>query len=211
MGLFERKPQTTSAAPLYSVGNQKTILVMGLGNPDKEHEGTRHNIGFMTLEHFAKANDFPGWTAKNDLKCHLTSHNLGESKVILVKPMTYMNNSGEAAQVIQHFYRIYNKDTLAVYDELAIPFGQLRTRMGGSDAGHNGVKSLIQHLGEDFSRLRIGIGSEVSQMADAANFVLSKFSQEEQASLPKILNEANVLITEFIFSGSLPHETRSAV
>ena len=122
-----------------------------------------------------------------------------------------MNDSGQAAQAVQRFYRVYNQNTLAVYDELAIPFGQLRSRLGGSDAGHNGVKSLIEHIGDDFGRLRIGIGSEVSKKADAANFVLGKFTKEEQESLPLVIKEANAMITEYIFGGSLPHDTRSVL
>ena len=98
---------------------------------------------------------------------------------------------------------------MAVYDELAITVGQLRTRLGGSDAGHNGVKSLIQHIGDDFGRLRIGIGSTVSEKADAAEFVLGKFTKKEQESLPLIIREANALITEYIFGGGFSAETRS--
>src|SRR3990167_6644428 len=184
---------------------------MGRGNRGKEHEGTRHNISFAVLDHFAQKNDFPTWIVKKDLRCEISSANLGENRVILCKPTTFMNLSGEAAQAIQHFYRVYNQNTLAVYDELAIPFGQLRTRLGGLDAGHNGVKSLIQRLGEDFGRLRIGIGSEVAQKAEASDFVLSKFSKAEQAILPKILQETNALITEYIFSGESPHNTRTVL
>ena len=137
--------------------------------------------------------------------------NMGESRVILCKPTTFMNLSGEATQAVQRFYRVYNQQTLAVYDELAMPFGQLRTRVGGSDAGHNGVKSLIQHLGDDFSRLRIGIGSEAAKKADTADYVLKQFSKQEQGHLPLILREANALITEFIFGESLSPETRTII
>jgi PTH1 family peptidyl-tRNA hydrolase len=136
---------------------------------------------------------------------------MGENRVILCKPAIFMNNSGKAAQAVQQFYRVYNQNTLAVYDELAIPFGSLRTRLGGSDAGHNGVKSLIQHLGDDFGRLRIGVGTDISQKADAAGFVLGKFTKQEQLGLPQISREANAVITEYIFSGELPHETRSVL
>jgi PTH1 family peptidyl-tRNA hydrolase len=209
MALFQRKLQDTSKAPLYTLGAHKTILIVGLGNPGKEHQASRHNIGFEILDEFAKKNDFPGWLAKKDLKSEITVQNLGENRVVLCKPTTFMNNSGEAAQAAQRFYRVYNQNTLAVYDELAIGFGQLRTRLGGSDAGHNGVKSLIQHIGGDFGRLRIGVGSEIAQKADAADFVLGKFTKKEQESLSLIIREANALITEFIFSGQLPHETRS--
>jgi PTH1 family peptidyl-tRNA hydrolase len=120
-----------------------------------------------------------------------------------------MNSSGEAATAVQHFYKVYNPSTLVVYDELAINFGQLRTRVGGSDAGHNGVKSLIQHIGDDFNRLRIGVGSEVSEKADVSDYVLGKFTKKEQESIPLVLREANELINGFIFGGPLPHETRT--
>jgi PTH1 family peptidyl-tRNA hydrolase len=209
MALFQKKPLVQSSAPLYSIGANKTVLIIGLGNPGKEYTGSRHNIGFEILDEFAAKNDFPGWQSKRDLKCELTIQNLGENRVILCKPTTFMNNSGEAAQAVQRFYRVYNQNSLAIYDELAIPFGSLRTRMGGSDAGHNGVKSLIQYLGDDFGRLRIGVGSDISKKADASDFVLGKFSKTEQGYLSQIIREANALITEYIFSGQLPHETRT--
>jgi PTH1 family peptidyl-tRNA hydrolase len=209
MALFQRKPQVGSSAPLYSIGAHKTILIIGLGNPGKEYAGTRHNIGFEILDEFAKANDFPAWLTKKDLKCELAVQNLGENRVVLCKPASFMNNSGEAAQAVQRFYRVYNQNTLAVYDELAIPFGSLRTRLGGSDAGHNGVKSLIQHIGEDFDRLRVGVGSKIAEKAEAADYVLGKFTKKEQGDLPLVVRESTALITEYIFSGQLPHETRT--
>ena len=208
MALFQKRPTVTSSAPAYTIGGGKTYLIIGLGNPEAKYGDNRHNIGFATLDHFARQNDFPDWTEKKDLKGWLASADIAGNRVILGKPMTYMNLSGEAALAVQHFYRIYNKDTLAVYDELAIPFGQLRTRLGGTDAGHNGVKSLIEHLGEDFGRLRIGVGP-LPAGKDAAAYVLQKFSQAEQAKLPLILREANAMITEFIASGDLPHDTRN--
>ncbi|MBX4201361.1 aminoacyl-tRNA hydrolase [Candidatus Saccharibacteria bacterium] len=211
MSLFQNKPQDTSQVPLYTLSASKTVLIIGLGNPGEEYENTRHNIGFEILDEFAQNNDFPGWLAKKDLKCRLSAHTLGGTRVVLCKPTTFMNDSGEAAQAVQRFYRVYNQSTLAVYDELAIEFGQLRTRSGGSDAGHNGVKSLIQHIGDDFGRLRVGIGSETAKKAEAANFVLGKFSKSEQASLDPIIQEANAIITEFIFSGQLSSETRTAL
>lgn len=211
MALFQKKPQVQSSSPFYTLGANKTVLVIGLGNPGKGYAGTRHNIGFEILDEFAAKNDFPGWISKKDLKCELAVSNLGENRVVLCKPSTFMNNSGEAAQAVQRFYRVYNQNTLAVYDELAVPFGQLRTRVGGSDAGHNGVKSLIQHIGDDFGRLRIGVGSDTSKKADAADFVLGKFTKGEQANLTSVNRESVAIITEFIFGGSLPHETRSVL
>jgi PTH1 family peptidyl-tRNA hydrolase len=210
MALFQRKPQSNDMVPLYSIGANKTALIIGLGNPEEKYRGTRHNVGFAALDYFAQKNDFPAWINKKDLKCELATHTLGDTRVILCKPTTYMNNSGEAAQAVQHFYKVYNQKTLAVYDELAIKFGQLRTRVGGSDAGHNGVKSLTQHVGDDYARLRIGVGNEISEKADAADFVLGKFTKEEQGNLEQILRETNSLINEFIFGG-LPHETRTVL
>lgn len=211
MALFQKKPQIESGTPLYTIGSHKTILIVGLGNPGKEYAGTRHNIGFAVIDEFAKKNDFPSWISKKDLGCELANRNLGENQVILCKPTTFMNNSGQAVKAAQRYYRIYNQNTLVVYDELAIRFGQLRARVGGSDAGHNGVKSLTAHLGEDFPRLRIGIGSELPQRAGATDFVLGRFSKKEQAGMSQIVREANAMITEFIFGGQLPHDTRNAL
>ena len=209
MALFQKKPDVTSSAPLYTIGSSNTILIVGLGNPGKEYDGSRHNVGFAVVDYFAGKNAFPAWIDKKDLKCQLTLRSLGENRVILCKPTTFMNNSGEAVQSLQHFYKISNRGTLVVYDELAVDFGQLRTRIGGSDAGHNGVKSLITHTGEDFGRLRIGVGSEISRKADASDFVLGKFTKDEQGIMPSIYKEASAIITEYIFGSGLPHETRS--
>lgn len=209
MSLFQKKPDVGSSAPLYTLSSNKTYLIIGLGNEGKEYENSRHNIGFTVLNDFAERNDFPGWILKKDLGCHISSHTLGSNRVILCKPTTLMNNSGQAAASVQRYYRVYNNDTLTVYDELAIPFGQIRARVGGEAAGHNGVKSLIQHIGEDFGRLRIGIANEFSEKADAADFVLGRFTKEEQGSIPSVVKEAGVMITECIFSGELKPETRS--
>ncbi len=211
MALFQKKPQVSDAQPIYSISATKTLLVLGLGNPGEAYQNTRHNIGFAALDLFAKNNDFPAWTEKKDLKSLITSANLGDRRVILCKPTTFMNLSGESAQSTQHFYHVYNQSTLAVYDELAIPFGQIRTRLGGSDAGHNGVKSLIHYIGDDFGRLRIGIGTKIAEKADKAGFVLKKFSKSEQESLAKILRESNSLITEYIFSENFSSDTREVL
>jgi PTH1 family peptidyl-tRNA hydrolase len=211
MALLQKRPATSTSAPLYTVGASKTALIIGLGNPEKKYDGTRHNIGFAILDFFAEKNDFPSWIHKKDLRCDLAVHTLGDTRVILCKPQTYMNLSGDSVSAVQQFYRIYNPQTLAVYDELDIPFGQLRTRLGGSAAGHNGVKSLIEHIDEDFSRLRIGIANDISQKADSANFVLGKFTKEEQANLELIYREASSLISEFIFGGAVTPETRSVL
>lgn len=211
MSLFQKKPDVSSSAPLYTLSSSKTYLVIGLGNIGKEYDKTRHNVGFTAVDDFASRNDFPDWINKTDLGCLVSIHNLGSNRVVLCKPTTLMNNSGQAASAIQKFYRIYNNQSLVIYDELAIEFGQIRSRVGGSDAGHNGVKSLITHIGDEFGRLRIGVANDFSDKAEASNFVLGKFTKQEQDLLPIIIKEAGVLITEFIFSGELPHQTRAAL
>lgn len=207
MALFQKQP-FTNAQPLYTLSQSKTLLVIGLGNPGKDYGNSRHNVGFMVVDNFAKVNDFPTWKLNKDLKSEVTIQGLGQTKVILAKPQTFMNKSGEAVQAIQHFYKVANTDSLVIYDELALPFGQLRTRIGGSDAGHNGVKSLISYIGEAFGRLRIGISSDLAPKTDAEKFVLDKFTKAEQNDLMAVLREASSIISEYVFSGRLPHDTR---
>lgn len=210
MALFQRNPHSDKEhQPLFSVGVNKNILVIGLGNIGKEYEQTRHNIGFACIDAFAKAHEFDGWVEKKDLKCLMSTKTLGDTRVILCKPTTFMNLSGEAAQKVAHFYKIHHEQIVAVHDELAIQFGQVRTRIGGSDAGNNGVKSLISHIGTDFGRIRIGIDGNKPAQMDSADYVLAKFSKEEQRQLPTLEKEVTSLLTEYIFSGQLPHDTRN--
>jgi PTH1 family peptidyl-tRNA hydrolase len=209
MALFQRRPSSSDTIKYYTLGQNKTVLIIGLGNPGKEYEGTRHNIGFAVIDAFASANNFDPWVEKKDLRCLLTSSQLGDTRVILIKPTTFMNLSGEAAQAVTHFYKVPADKIMAVYDELDIPFGQIRTRVGGSTAGHNGVKSLVQHLGEGFGRVRIGIGPKEPEQIDSTDFVLAKFSAEQVAQLKNLTREASAIISEYAYQGELPHETRN--
>lgn len=213
MGLFSKKPiQTSSHAPMYTLGNQKTVVIIGLGNPGKEYDGTRHNIGFDCLDAFVAAHtEFSGWVQKKDLRCSTASGILGSTRIIAVKPTTFMNESGQAARAVQHFFKVSNADTLVIHDELDIPFGQIRSRVGGGSAGHNGIKSLAAHLGNDFGRLRIGINSQHRVKNDEVDFVLKQFSKDEQALMPSLQKEVNALVTEYIFGDALPAETRSFI
>lgn len=210
MALFQRRPQVSDPVNYVTVGLNKTVLLVGLGNPGKEYELTRHNVGFRCLDEFvAKNTDMGSWMVKKDLKCQLATGRLGEVRVVAVKPTTFMNLSGDAVRAVSDFYKIHPNQTIAVYDELDINFGQIRTRMGGGSAGHNGIKSIIQHIGEDFGRVRIGIGPKKPEQIDSADFVLSKFTSQEQADLPALTREVNAVLTEYIYGGQLPTETRS--
>lgn len=211
MALFQRQPQASDTLKYYTLGQNKTVLLVGLGNPGTEYEQTRHNIGFACLDAFAKANNFDPWIDKKDLKCQLASGQLGETRVLLCKPTTFMNLSGEAVQALSHFYKVPTEQIVAVYDEIDIDFGHIRTRIGGSAAGHNGVKSLIQHVGEGFGRVRIGIGPKTHEKMDSADFVLAKFSSEQQAQLKNLTQETGAILSEYIYSGQLPHETRNFI
>jgi PTH1 family peptidyl-tRNA hydrolase len=210
MALFVKKADTSSP-PLYSLGLNRTVLIVGLGNPGKEYDGTRHNIGFACVDAIAEKQEFDSWVEKSDLKCKYTSQTLGNTRVILAKPTTFMNLSGEAVQAVANFYKVPPQQILVVHDELDIPFGQIRTRMGGGSAGHNGVKSVTQHITENYGRVRIGIGPKEPEQMDSADFVLAKFSKEQQESMPALLKEARAIITEFIFGTDLAAETRSFI
>ena len=211
MGLFSKKPiETSSHAPLYTLGNQNTVLIVGLGNPGKEYDSTRHNVGFAALDAFVAANDtFDNWIQKKDLKCLMTTGTFGASRVIAIKPTTFMNESGQAVQAVQNFYKISTPQTVVVHDELDIEFGQIRTRAGGGSAGHNGIKSIVSHAGDAFGRVRIGINSQHRTKHDEKDFVLKPFSKDEQAQIDSLNREVISILTEYIYGGTMPVETRS--
>ena len=211
MALFQRKPQLGSSLPLYRLGLQKTLLIIGLGNPGKEYDGTRHNIGFACLDHFAKKLEFPDWIVKKNLHSQISQLTVSDSRVILMKPTTFMNLSGKAAGAVQHFYKVPISQIIVVHDELDVDFGQIRNRVGGGAAGHNGVKSLIEHLGEGFGRIRIGINNKSANEMDSTDFVLSKFSKEEQAQIDMLLRETTSILSEFAHGQPLLTETRSFI
>ena len=208
MGMFERKA-TPITASYFSIGNQHTKLVVGLGNVGKKYEKTRHNAGFLCLDHAVKLANWE-WKEKKSLKCLVAEVKVRDKRVLFIKPTTLMNLSGDAVQAVKQFYKIDNKDILVVHDELALPFGSLRIRTGGSDAGNNGIKSVSAALGEDYARLRIGISNKMIK-EDATVYVLKNFSKEEHGHFKELYAETNALITEFIYSDSLAPDTRQFI
>jgi len=211
MALFQKKPQLGYNLSLYTLGQQKTVIVVGLGNVGKQYDGTRHNVGFACVDRFVRDNDIGPWIEKKDLQCLLTQGTLGDTRVIAVKPTTMMNLSGEAVQAVCHFYKISTDHVLAVYDELDITFGQIRTRIGGGSAGHNGVKSITSTIGEGYGRVRVGIGPKVPEQMDTADFVLARFSKEQEAQMGNLTREASAILSEYAFGGQLNAETRSFI
>lgn len=212
MSLFQNRPQAGETVRYYTLGQNKTILVVGLGNPGREYDDTRHNIGFECIDAFTKANSFDSWVEKKDLKCLQATATLGETRVVAIKPTTFMNLSGEAVQAVMHFYKIPLEKVLVVHDELDIPFGQIRLRVGGGSAGHNGLKSIIQHAGEACGRVRVGVGPKEPEQMDSADFVLAPFTKDQQSHLGELTRETNAILSEFIYGdGQLPSETRNFI
>jgi peptidyl-tRNA hydrolase, PTH1 family len=213
MALFQKNPYSSDTGKqLYSFGHTTTLLIVGLGNVGAKYAQTRHNLGFLCVDYFAKQNEFPDWMEKKDARAYIAKKTLGETEVILLKPATMMNLSGEAVQAIAHFYKIPTNKTIVVHDELDIPYGQIRTRTGGGPAGHNGIKSLIKHIGKDFGRIRIGIDSkERPEQMDSSDYVLAKLTKSEQATAPTLIKEVGSIITETIYSGQLATETRKFI
>lgn len=153
------------------------ILIAGLGNPEKKYAGTRHNVGFEAAEILRLQ---MGWgTMKNRFHSELVQGNIGGEPCILCRPLTYMNNSGIAIREIADFYKIPAEKMIVMYDDIALPLGALRIRGNGSAGGHNGIKSIIAHLGtQEFPRIRIGVGEKPSGW-DLADYVLEHFHSEE--------------------------------
>ena len=213
MAWLQKRTDSTSRAALYSTSLGKTILLVGLGNPGKEYDDTRHNIGFHALEDWVSKTDEMGdWVAKKDLECQEASGRLGDTRVIAIKPQTFMNLSGNAVQKVAAFYKVPASQICVLHDELDIDFGQIRLRVGGASAGHNGVKSITQMLGtEDYGRIRIGIGPKDPPQIDSADFVLQKFKAAQAADMPALLRETNAILSEYVYGGQLPTDTRSFI
>jgi PTH1 family peptidyl-tRNA hydrolase len=171
-------------------------IIVGLGNPGKKYEQTRHNVGFLALDFFLLRNDgFSSWRLKKEEKTKIAEGKIGDEKIILVKPQTFMNQSGEAVKEILKRKKEKIENLLVVHDDLDLPFGKIRLSFGASSAGHKGVQSIINLLeSQDFWRLRIGIGPKIKP---AEQFVLAPFSKKEQNVLKEIL----VKVTEAIKLG----------
>ena len=170
-------------------------LIVGLGNPGKQYENTRHNIGFMSVDKFAEENNLD-FKIESRFEGLLSIFTYKGEKVALFKPVTYMNLSGRAVYKLVNYYKIDIDDILIIYDDLDLPTGKLRLREKGSSGGHNGIKSLIENLGtQDFKRVKVGISKNSKDIID---YVLGKFSKEELSILEESLNKMDDLIKNFI-------------
>lgn len=165
------------------------ILVAGLGNVGNRFAQTRHNIGFMVVDRLA-AELGATWRQESKLKAFVATAELDGLKLVLIKPTTLMNNSGQAVQRAVQFYKLAPTNVWAVFDDLDTDFGQRRVRLGGSAGGHQGVSSMIRHIGSDFNRLRIGISMNDRAAEPSEVYVLRVFTPTEQAELPAVIAAA---------------------
>lgn len=172
-------------------------LIVGLGNPEEKYNDTRHNVGFFMVGEYARQNGI-ALLKKDKFKALVGETTKDGEKTILALPTTYYNLSGESAKAIADFYKIEPHDILIVHDELALPFETLRTRLSGSPAGNNGIKSVNAHLGPDTARLRVGIYNEKRDLMDDADFVLAKFSKDESDALVELSKKAIDIIDSFV-------------
>jgi PTH1 family peptidyl-tRNA hydrolase len=157
-------------------------VLVGLGNPGKEYQDNRHNIGFMVMDDIARTYNLPAFRSK--FEGELTEGRIGDEKVVLVKPMTFMNLSGECVQKVARFYKVTPNRIIAFHDELDLAAGKMRVKKGGGAAGHNGLKSMDQHLNsQDYWRVRMGIGHP-GDKERVTGHVLGNFSSAEQKWLP---------------------------
>ncbi|ACK67616.1 Aminoacyl-tRNA hydrolase [Rippkaea orientalis PCC 8801] len=165
-------------------------LIIGLGNPEVKYDKTRHNIGFEVIDALAETwqlslkenRRFQGLFAEGMAR--------GNHKIYLLKPLTYMNRSGQSVRAVSDWYKLYPNSMLVIYDDMDLPVGRMRMRLEGSAGGHNGMKSIISHVGsQDFPRLRLGIGKS-NQSKETISHVLGKFAPQEQEIIAKVLSLA---------------------
>ncbi|MDM0621000.1 aminoacyl-tRNA hydrolase [Clostridium perfringens] len=170
------------------------ILIVGLGNPGKQYEQTRHNIGFDVIDYMA--NKYNIDVNREKFKGICGEGFIENKKIILLKPLTYMNLSGESIRELANFYKLEDDEIIVVYDDISLDIGRLRIREKGSAGGHNGIKSIIQNLGGDkFPRVKVGVGQPKDNLV---NHVLGKFSKEDREHIEKVIPVVSDAIVEIV-------------
>lgn len=178
-------------------------LIFAQGNPGTNYSTTRHNIGFMTLDALAEARG-TAFASKQKFHADVAELVIAGEKVLLVKPTTFYNETGQSARSLVDFYKLDTADdVLVIHDDLALPLGTIRTREKGSDAGNNGIKSLNAHLGPDYSRIRIGIKNELHSRVPDVDFVLGHFSKDEADMLVATIIPKAIELIEHFCAGEL--------
>ena len=175
------------------------FLVVGLGNPGEEYAKTRHNIGFMAADEIFSRYDFSPF--KNKFEGLLAEGEIDGEKVLLLKPQTFMNLSGNSVGKVAQFYKIKPENIIVIHDDKDLALGKIKAKIGGSAGGHNGLKNIDAHIGTEYNRIRIGAGSPKEHNTDTINFVLSRFSKTEMEVLEERLNFVAETINELIKKG----------
>jgi len=188
--LFQKKQDENESTP---------YLIVGLGNPGREYRETKHNIGFMVIDRLGESIGCK--LIKVQSKAIIGVGRIGDQKVILAKPQTFMNLSGQAVVGLLHFYKIDPSRLIVAHDDVDLPFGQTRMRPGGGSAGQKGIGSIIEKLGSpDFARLRMGVGRPPGQR-EAADYVLKGFSKTDMEFLPEFINRGAEGLKSFVIDG----------
>ena len=168
-------------------------LIIALGNPGKEFEKTRHNVGFLALDAFVKSKKLPELTNFKKADCLMYK----ERNFILIKPLSFMNNSGICALKIVKFFKIKLENVVVLYDDINLPIGRVRSRLKGSNGGHNGIKNIIKHLGsEKIKRIRIGVDNDMD--IPLSKWVLSPFEKKELIELEEVFEKVNDVLNLFL-------------
>ena len=175
-------------------------IIVGLGNPTRQYEGTKHNVGFDTIDYLIDEYQIP--SSGTGHKALFGKGMIAGQKVIVAKPMTYMNLSGESVRELVNYYKVDpESELIVVYDDISLAPGQIRIRKKGSAGGHNGIKNIIAHLGTQvFKRVKVGVGEKPARM-DLADYVLGHFSKEEQATMDDAVKEAADAVCEIVNVG----------
>lgn len=175
-------------------------IIVGLGNPGKRYEKTRHNIGFMVLDELQKKWGTPDWSLSSKFNAEVTSYAPQKEKTYLVKPMTFMNESGQSVHLMADYYKINPTDIIVVHDDKDIPLGEIKVQKDRGHAGHNGIRSIIDHIGtKDFYRIRIGVANPKKQeKMDTSDFVLGKFGLLERGDVSKAIDKSVALIEQML-------------
>ncbi len=171
-------------------------LIVGLGNPGKSYQYTRHNIGFMAAERIANRYNFTSFITSSKFLAEISEGSIDHQKIFLIKPTTYMNLSGESVQKLKSYYKIDLSDIIVIHDDIDLEFGKIKVKVGGGHAGHNGLRSLDQHISKDYLRVRIGIGRPANE--EVSDYVLNKFSKEELKEVEFLNEQIAININELL-------------